>query len=162
MLENKPWWQYLNFTQQELVKQSFYLLNWAKKQKDKLIDYSFIVMPAAKAFEGFLKQLLFDLNLISQRKLEEKYFRIGKALNPELEHVEHLQKECLFKEISEQCGSETAELLWQAWKKCRNQLFHYFPKEKQTFSLKEAETRLNQLIEAIEITFKRCKSLVIK
>lgn len=157
MLETQPFWQYLDFTQKELIKQSFHLLNWAKRHRTKLHDYSFVVMPAAKAFEGFLKQLLFDLGLISKKKLEEDYFRIGKALNPELEHIRYLRKEALFREISQRCSQETAQFLWQTWKKCRNRLFHYFPKEQQVFTLEEAEERLNQIIEAIKVAFKKCK-----
>lgn len=156
MFENKIWFNKLNFTQQSLIKQSFYLLNWAKNHKEKLYDYSFIVMPAAKAYEGFLKQLFFDLKLISRQQLEEDYFRVGKALNPELEHVKRLRKQCLYDEISEKCNEKTAELLWQAWKKCRNRLFHYFVKEQQVFTLEEAEERLNQIVKAIKIAFEKC------
>ena len=156
MFENKSWQKRLNFTQKELIKQSFSLLQWAKKHKEKLFDYSFIVMPAAKAYEGFLKQLFFDLKLISKWELEEDYFRVGKALNPELEHIKKLKKECLYDEISEKCSETTAELLWQTWKKCRNRLFHYFAKEQQAFTLQEAEERLNQVVKTIEIAFMEC------
>ena len=158
MAENKskPWQIRLNFTQRELIKQSFYLLDWVKKQKKIFYDYSFIVMPAAKAYEGFLKQWFFDLGLISRKTLERDRFRIGKALNPELEHIKRLQKVCLFNEISEKCGYETAQILWKTWKNCRNRLFHYFYKEQQTFTLEEAENRLNQIIEAIKLALRSC------
>lgn len=157
MLTKKLFWPYLNFTQRELIKQSFYLLDWAKKNQDKLHDYSFVVMPAAKSFEGFLKKLFFELKLIDKDKFKEEYFRVGKALNPELENIKYLQKECLFQEISEKCSSETARFLWQTWKKCRNRLFHYFSNEQQVFNLTEAEERLNQIIEAMEMAFVKCK-----
>ena len=157
MLENQLFWPHLNFTQRELIKQSFYLLNWAKKRQYKFHDYSFIVMPAAKAFEGFLKQLFFDLKLIDEKKFKEDYFRIGKALNPELESIKYLKKECLFEEMSQQCGLETAQFLWQTWKKCRNRLFHYFANKQKTFTLEEAEERLKQIIKAIKMSFIKCK-----
>ncbi|MFC1711091.1 hypothetical protein ACFLZ1_00735 [Patescibacteria group bacterium] len=157
MLNGQPFWQYLNFTQKNLLKQSFYLLNWAENHKKKLHDYSFIVMPAAKAFEGFLKQFLFDLNLISEKKFNDDYFRIGKTINPELEHIKSLRRECLHNEITQKCGKDLALLLWQTWKRCRNRLFHYFPKEQQLFTLKEAEDRLNQIVKAMNSAFKQCK-----
>ena len=157
MFDNQPFWQYLDFTQKELVKQSYYLLSWAKKHKNKLHDYSFVVMPAAKAYEGFLKRLLYDLELINQEQFNDDYFRIGKALNPELEHVQALKDECLYNEISSKCNPSLAKLLWQTWKKSRNRLFHYFVKEQQAFTLQEAEERLNQVIKAIEIAFSHCK-----
>jgi len=156
VFENKIWFNKLNFTQQSLIKQSFYLLDWVKKHKEKFYDYSFIVMPAAKAYEGFLKQLFFDLKLISQRQLEGDFFRVGKALNPELEHIKRLRRQYLYDEISQKCGEKTAELLWQTWKKCRNRLFHYFAKEQQIFTLEESEERLEQIVKAIEIAFKKC------
>jgi len=162
MFAGQNFWLYLNFTQRELIKQSFYLLDWAKHHQRNLHDYSFIVMPAAKAFEGFLKQLFFDLKLIDEKKFEENYFRVGKALNPELEHIKYLRKECLFQELSQKCDLKTAEFLWQTWKKCRNQLFHYFANEQKTFILKEAEERLNQVVEAMKISFGQCKISLTK
>jgi len=157
MFKNQPWWQYLNSTQQSLIKQSFYLLNWTQKLDKKLFDYSFIVMPSAKAYEGFLKKFFFDLKLISKHDFEEEYFRVGKALNPELENIKHLQKECLYNEISAKCGEDTAKMLWLTWKKSRNRLFHYFHQEKQSFTLTEASNRLDLIIKSIKHAFSSCE-----
>ncbi len=151
MFEKQDWFNKLNFTQQSLIKQSFYLLNWAKKNQDKLFDYSFIVMPAAKAFEGFLKDWLFKIGLISKFQYQSDRFRLGKALNPHLENIPYLKKECLYQEIIQKTNKETAQTLWQTWKKCRNRVFHYFLEEQQTFSLQESEERLNQVIDAIKL-----------
>jgi hypothetical protein len=159
MFVNQPFWQYLNFTQKNLLKQSFFLLSWAKKNQEKLTDYSFIVMPAAKAFEGFLKQLLFDLKLISETQYQDEYFRIGKALNPELEHIKRLKKECLYEELSARCSEDLAQTLWQTWKKCRNRLFHYFPNEQQIFTLDESEKRLTLLVKAMDMAAKVCDNI---
>ncbi len=155
MLEQQPFWQHLDFTQQSLIKQSFYLLNWAKTNK-QLYDYSFIVMPAAKAFEGFLKKLFFDQGLITLHDYSEEYFRIGKALNPELSHKRNFIHDSIYEKISQKCGSEIAQTLWYAWKECRNQVFHYFVKRKQTFTLDEAEGKLNQLVQAMNMVCKTC------
>ncbi|PIS08830.1 hypothetical protein COT75_05120 [Candidatus Beckwithbacteria bacterium CG10_big_fil_rev_8_21_14_0_10_34_10] len=156
MFSDKPFLQYLNFTQKALIKQSFYLLKWAESNKDKLADYSFLVMPAAKAYEGFLKQLFFDLKLISKENLSNDHFRVGMALNPELEQVERLRHKCLYNEICQECGEETAQMLWQTWKKCRNRLFHYFPQLQQVFTLKEAEERLREIVKAIDLAYQSC------
>lgn len=150
MFENEIWLSKLNFTQRELIKQSFYLLNWAKKNKTKLFDYSFIITSAAKAYEGFLKDWLFDLKLINKFKHQSDRFRLGKALNPYLENIPHLKKDCLYEEISQKCSKETAKVLWQTWKKCRNRVFHYFLKEQHAFTLEETEEKLNQIIKAIK------------
>jgi len=152
MFENKKWFNKLNSTQKKLLKQSFYLLKLVQKDNLKLFDYSFLVVPAAKAYEGYLKKWLFDLDLISRHDFEEEFFRIGKALNPELENIARLKKECLYNEISEKCGERTAQFLWRTWKRCRNRLVHYFEKEKQNFNLQQAKERLKQIVAAIELS----------
>lgn len=152
---NEPWWDFLEPTQRELLRQSFYLLDWAKKNKSRLHDYSFLVMPAAKAFEGFLKKLLFTLQLISEEEYNKDRFRLGKALNPELEHK--IPQACLYNEIGRACSPKLAEDLWQAWKKGRNRLLHYFPGEQQVFSLNECENRLNLLVDTIRKSYLDCK-----
>lgn len=157
MFKKRPWWSYLNPTQQNLIKQSFLLLEWIKKEKKDLSDYSFIVMPAAKAYEGFLKQLFFDLKLISKRDFEEDYFRVGKALNPQLANHPYLKKKSLFRQLSQKCSQELAQNLWQTWKQCRNRLFHYFAKEQQVFTLKESEARFNQIITTMGTAFRECQ-----
>jgi len=150
--EKQNWFNKLNFTQKELIKQSFYLLGWAKNNREQLFDYSFVVMPAAKAYEGFLKDWLFNLKLIDQYQLKDDRFRIGKALNPYLEHVPYLKKECLYEEITQKCGPELAKTLWETWKQSRNRIFHYFHHLKQAFSFSEAEERLNQIVETIKVS----------
>lgn len=156
MLQKLSFWQYLDFTQQSLIKQSFSLLDWSKTSQQKYFDYSFVVMPAAKAYEGFLKKVFFDLGFINSHDFAEEYFRIGKALNPALQQHKYLKNECFYGRISERCGVSTANLLWQTWKNCRNRLFHYFTQKKQAFTLKEAEDRLNQLVETFSVVCKTC------
>jgi hypothetical protein len=154
MYKGQAWFDRLNPVQQELIKEGFYLLNWAKKNKTKLYDYSFIVMPAAKAYEGFLKDWLFKIGLINKDDLEDDKFRIGKALNPHLERIPYLRKECLYQEISQKIGQETAEVLWQTWRQSRNRIFHYFHHLQQVFTLDQAEEKLNQIVVAIKATSK--------
>ncbi len=154
MFAKQNWFNQLNFTQKQLIKQSFYLLDWAKSNKKQLFDYSFVVMPAAKAYEGFLKDWFFQMGLINEDDLKDDKFRIGKALNPHLERIPHLKKECLYQEISQKTGQETAQLLWQTWKQSRNRIFHYFHKLQQVFTVDQAEEKLNKIVVAIKATGK--------
>ena len=62
-LEKKIWWSYLEEDLQELLKESFLIMNILKGMgadlpgaEQKFHDYSFVVFPAAKAYEGFLKK----------------------------------------------------------------------------------------------------------
>lgn len=55
-VENKPWWGYLEDDLKESLKLSIHLADKSAKWKKTFHDYSFIVFPAAKAYEGFLKK----------------------------------------------------------------------------------------------------------
>lgn len=65
-LEEKVWWEYLEEDLRELLLQSSLLIETAEKWekelpdgKEQFHDYSFVVFPAAKAYEGFLKKAIF-------------------------------------------------------------------------------------------------------
>lgn len=120
-------------------------------------DYSFVVFPAAKAYEGFLKKLFFDLGFITEEDYSGKRFRIGKALNPTLPK-EIRNDHWVYKKIVIYCGgAELADKLWDTWRLSRNLVFHWFPNEKNALTLSEAQNRLNQIIDAIDSAFKECK-----
>ena len=152
MFENEPWLKFLEPVQRELLTTSFDLLAWAKQKGDKYHDFSFIVMPAAKAFEGYMKKWLFTLKFIGEEDYSHDRFRLGKALNPELEQKH--PEQCLFNEISRRCSPSIAQELWETWKRCRNRLLHYFPAEQQVFTLQESEDRLGQIVKTIQESFR--------
>jgi len=60
--KNQAWFNKLNPTQKELLLLSQFLLEEAKNRPEQLFDYAYILMPAAKAYEGFIKDLIFRLN----------------------------------------------------------------------------------------------------
>src|SRR4030043_1223043 len=84
-LEQKAWWGYIEADLNELLKESQKLAATTSGWEEKFHDYAFVVFPAAKAYEGFLKKLFLDLGFISEEDYFGKRFRIGKALNPALE-----------------------------------------------------------------------------
>ena len=47
-------------------------------KSDKISDYSFIVAPAAKAYEGYLKEFFLKVGVISQEDYESDRFRVAK------------------------------------------------------------------------------------
>ena len=119
-------------------------------------DYSFIVFPAAKAYEGFLKKLFLDMGFITSEDYFGKRFRIGKALNPFLE--KEFRRESVYDRLVDSCGGKSlADKLWETWKNCRNLIFHWFPNEKNAISLDEARERLGMISEAIDQATKECK-----
>lgn len=116
-----------------------------------LPDYSFVVFPAAKAFEGFLKHYFFTQGLITKRTYEGKRFRIGRALNPDI-HPKGRDEYWLYDDVSHKCGSEIAVELWDTWLTCRNQVFHFFPLKDSKLSLPQAQLKLEKVLSAVRAT----------
>ncbi len=83
-MEHNVWWDYLEEDLQELLRESTLLLERAGKWEQQFHDYSFVVFPAAKAYEGFLKKLFLDMGFIDKKEYLGRRFRVGKALNPSL------------------------------------------------------------------------------
>lgn len=156
-VDKKIWWSYLGEDLQELLGEALLLSDIVGKWETKFHDYAFIVFPAAKAYEGFLKKLFLDLGLISSKEYYGRHFRIGKALNPSLE--QNLRKEeSVYDKLVEYCqGKVLADKLWNTWKLARNLIFHWFPDEKNVITYEDAEVRVNMVIEAIDAAFTECK-----
>jgi hypothetical protein len=116
-------------------------------RQNHINDYSFVVAPAAKAYEGYLKDFFLKLDIIDQANYESDRFRVGKTLNPSLRY----RRFSIYKKLSDlhQNGEELAEKLWTAWKQGRNEIFHYFPGNIKKLSLDDAETRINLILKAI-------------
>lgn len=163
-LEDKIWWSYIEEDLQELLVASEFLANVVKSwggdlpQGSKVFhDYSFVVFPAAKAYEGFLKKMFLDLGFITNEDYLGKRFRIGKALNPFLE--ERLRdRESVYDRIVKYCGGkDLADSLWNAWTNGRNLVFHWFPEDKKAVSFIEAEEKIMMIVYAMDMAFKGCK-----
>src|SRR3989344_7040920 len=102
-LEKKEWWLYLTENQRDLFSQAVTLLTRERVFKEALFnDYSFIVFPAAKAYEGFLKKLLFDLGFITSAQYSGEHFRIGKSLNPNLP-VRYRKSDWVYMKLENYC-----------------------------------------------------------
>lgn len=156
-LKKKKWWSYLEEGIQELLLESQMLLSDARKWDGRFHDYSFVVFPAAKAYEGFLKKLFLDLGFISKEEYSGKRFRIGKALNPSLEKG-YREKEGVYDKTVDFCGGrKLADRLWLTWKNCRNLLFHWFPDEKNAITLEEAKERVGEIIATIDMAVEECE-----
>jgi hypothetical protein len=163
-LENKVWWNYIEGDLQELLVASEFLVNVVKSWGGDLSagskvfhDYSFVVFPAAKAYEGFLKKIFFDMGFITDNDYHGKRFRIGKALNPFLER-ELRDRESVYDKLVKFCGGKIlADKLWEAWTLGRNVIFHWFPDEKRAISFVEAQDKVKLIIGAMDMAFLGCK-----
>jgi len=156
-LPKRPWWGYVEEDVRELLLTTQLLINKVGGWEERFHDYAFVVFPAAKAYEGFLKKLFLDLGWISENDYFGKRFRIGKALNPSLES-ELRQREGVYDKIVEFCqGRELADKLWETWRQARNSTFHWFPKEKNAISSDEAKQKVVMVIDAMDAAFRQCK-----
>lgn len=156
-LKAKNWWTYLSPDLQDLFTTSIYLLTEVDGWSNTFVDYSFIVFPAAKAYEGFLKKLFLDMRLITEEDYNGTHFRIGKALNPQLE--KRLRDDSwVFPKLTQFCGGpDLPTTLWNTWKKCRNTVFHWFPRELRALSLEDAHDHVSMIIDALDQSFEACR-----
>lgn len=138
--------KYLTGHQSELVNDVEIILK-RLHISDLISDYSFLVSPIAKAYEGFLKDFFLKLDIINDYDYESDRFRVGKTLNPSLRY----KRFSVYQKLSDyhEKGEELAETLWDAWKFGRNEIFHYFPGNYKNLSKNEAEDRINLLLRAI-------------
>lgn len=156
VLEKRIWWGYIHQDLQELLRESVLLINTVGKWSERFNDYAFIVFPAAKAYEGFLKTLFRDLGFISDETYFGKRFRVGKALNPALEN--HYREESIYDMLENFCqGKELPDKLWETWKRGRNMLFHWFPNESNVISYGDAKQTIFDILDTMDFAFKECK-----
>ncbi|OGM05894.1 hypothetical protein A2125_00010 [Candidatus Woesebacteria bacterium GWB1_43_5] len=156
-LKQKVWWEYLEADLQGLLVESQLLVQKVGLWEERFHDYSFVVFPASKAYEGFLKKLFLDLGFITKDDYYGKRFRIGKVLNPQLEAYLR-KKESVYDRIVNFCGgTKLADKLWETWRVCRNLVFHWFPDEKRVITFEEARSRVENVIEAIDEAYKECR-----
>jgi len=118
------------------------------KEPDHLSDYSFLVSPVAKAYEGFLKDFFYRLEVIDRYSYYSDRFRVGKTLNPALRH----KRFSIFRKLTEYHpeGEILAQNLWDAWKFGRNEIFHYFPENIRKLTYTEAVERIGKIMVAMD------------
>lgn len=152
---NSNLWNYMVPEIRDLIEDGETILNFVHQNKHRaeISDYSFIVFPFAKAYEGFLKKFLWDVGLITEDEYFGDEIRIGRLLNPNYEdNTSVYNKVCQHAEG----GESIAERLWKAWKKGRNTVFHYFPHNFKKLEYDEALSIINDLISAMSEVVSVC------
>jgi len=99
--------KYLNGHQDNLVNDVEIILK-RLQIKDTISDFSFLVSPIAKAYEGFLKDLFLKIGIITENDYSSDRFRVGKTLNPSLRY----KRFSVYQKLSDfdEKGEELAEL----------------------------------------------------
>jgi hypothetical protein len=120
-------------------------------------DYSFVVFPFAKIYEGFLKKLFLALGAINDYQYNNDRWRVGRALNPQLEK-EFRHTESVYDHLVNLCGGgELADELWRVWKKGRNQIFHFWPGRTKPLPFGEAKEIVAEIEAVMEKSLEECK-----
>ncbi|MBI4091514.1 hypothetical protein HY419_02040 [candidate division WWE3 bacterium] len=138
-------WTYLDPHLKGLVGDGEELLEDVRKHEKSITDYSYLVFPFSKAYEGFLKRLFLDLHLIDKGQFYGDEIRIGRILNPSFRH----EKSSVYGRINHLQNADISEHLWTVWKNARNLVFHYYPHNFRKLSYREAENLINDIVEAM-------------
>lgn len=145
-------WKYLEEDLKGLILDGEHLIT--QENRAGVSDYSYLVFPFSKAYEGFLKRFFLDLDLIREDEYYGDTIRIGRILNP----LFIKKKFSVYKRLRGMPGTEdVAEKLWDIWKRGRNLVFHYFPHNFRKLSYEEALEIISELIEAMNLAVMRCK-----
>jgi hypothetical protein len=147
-------WQYLSPEQKKLASDGKLLIeDRALHPNERLSDYSYLVFPFAKMYEGFLKQLFLNLDIITEKDYRSDHFRIGKALSPNLVH--RLRHHSAYGQIEARYGKDLADAIWFTWKSARNLVFHYFPHNYRALTFAEAEELIRTIAATMETSVRR-------
>jgi hypothetical protein len=158
---NSQLWNYMSTEIRDLIEDGEIILNFVFENKEKadISDYSFIVFPFAKAYEGFLKKFFWDIGLITEDDYYGDEIRIGRLLNPNYEdNTSVYSKVC----GHAKGGKIMAKRLWEAWRRGRNTVFHYFPHNFKKLEYDESLDIINDLINAMSQVVSTCLQNVKK
>lgn len=145
-------WAYLSQTQRDLIDEGQYLMNEViKDHAYRFKDYSFLIFPFAKAYEGFLKQMFKDIGFISHLDYISDHLRLGKLLSPHL--IIKLGDRSLFEKMRINGSRELADRVWKTWKLGRNEVFHYFPHNVRAVTFDEANMTVGNILETMEVAY---------
>ncbi|HLD51367.1 hypothetical protein A3K34_00325 [candidate division WWE3 bacterium RIFOXYC1_FULL_40_10] len=149
-------WSYLTDDLRGLVEDGEFLLEVADqtKKEEFLSDYSYLVFPFAKAYEGFLKKFFLDTKLIHEEEYYSDDIRIGRILNPHFDK----EKQNVFRKICNHSkeGRKISSKLWETWKKGRNLVFHYFPHNFRRLSYQHSLEIIQEIISSMNSAIMEC------
>lgn len=158
MDNNSSYWDYLSPHQRDLIREGSYIYQEIFADgRYNFQDYSFIVFPFAKAFEGFIKQFLLDVHLITESQYNSDHIRVGRLLSPDTNHF--VYEDSVYQKLAHMIGKDAADMIWTTWKYCRNQVFHYYPHNSKSLSLNEAKERIHLTLSTITTCYNLLKHI---
>lgn len=151
-------WAYLSPELKGLIADGETLLDniYPEQERVEVTDFSFLVFPFAKAYEGFLKKLFFDLGVISHGDYYGDQIRIGRILNPHYTSSKGnvFPKLCTKTDTPGDTG--LPHELWEIWHRGRNRVFHYFPRNFRKLTYEEAVGIARDFVRTMEKAVEGC------
>ncbi|PIZ66597.1 hypothetical protein CO051_06860 [Candidatus Roizmanbacteria bacterium CG_4_9_14_0_2_um_filter_39_13] len=155
LIQKDDVWRYLSAPQQDLILEGKFLIDIVRPHRFK--DYSFIVFPYAKTYEGYLKQLFLDVGFIRHEDYISDHFRVGKYLSPHM--MGRLGDKSVYAQIRERTTDDLAQSIWHIWKKCRNQVIHYYPHNLKRVTYDEARDMIDDILNTMSNAYRELKRL---
>jgi len=155
MIQKHDVWQYLSSTQKDLILEGAYLVDIIKPHRFK--DYSFLVFPYAKAYEGYLKQLFLDVGFIYHEDYISDHFRVGKYLSPHM--IGRLEDSSIYTKIRDRATADLAKEIWYVWKEGRNQVIHYYPHNLKRLTYDEAQEMIADILSIMIKAYEELKMI---
>lgn len=152
-------WQYLDQDHRALIQDGEHLLDLVREEDKSTSDFSYLVFPVSKAYEGFLKKLFMDTGVIDEKDYYGDEVRIGRILSPNFRKAnpQLFNKICLRDSAAENSqGQDLADRLWEAWHVGRNRVFHYFPHNFRRLNYNEALEIMHLVISQMEEAVSVC------
>ncbi len=142
-------WNRLSEEERILADDGAFLIAQSAIHKDaEPTDYSYLVFPFAKMYEGFLKDMFVHLGVIDRIDYASNRFRIGRVLNPNITKL--LRGKSVYAQLKNRYGEKLPDRLWNAWKQGRNLVFHYFPSHVQILTRDQAIATIELIIGAMK------------
>lgn len=158
---NSPLWEYLTPEMRDLVVEGEKLLNSCSLQGEiEVKDFSYLVFPWGKLYEGFLKKIFLDLKFITPEEYYGNEIRVGKLLSsgmgPKPPHRLSIVKDLSSDKVF---GENLTKVMKGIWKNSRNMVFHFFPDNVYSIDLLSAKKRINDTIKCMELVVNRYNSI---
>jgi hypothetical protein len=154
-------WNYLTPEMRDLVVEGERLLESCQLQGDVQIkDFSYLVFPWGKLYEGFLKKVFLDLKFITPEDYYGNEVRIGKLLSTGMGN-KPAHRLSIMSELSSSkiLGENLTKAMRSVWKNSRNSVFHFFPDNVYKLDIDTAKKRINEVVKCMELVVNRVDSL---
>lgn len=152
-------WEFDNFVGEELLElyqdnlSIFKDYNKTEKNLHKMTDYSFLVLPIAKVYEGVLKRVLVKSNILQEEDLvENPTINIGGYFNP-------VGNQKIFDRLKDKARDKTVpHVIYSTYQECRNHIFHYDPyRDNRLKRIEDAEFYSRRILHAIDKVYESFK-----